>query len=316
MKRILLPCLALLIALLALPAGASAKPQVGISENQPSMFSDPLFGQLGVKRVRLVTAWNALSRQGDDERSRVTQYLEAAKAQGVEVLVTFEHGRGAAEVCKKKSNRKLPQCYLPTVAEYEANFKLFRATFPWVRVFAPWNEVNHFTQGTARDPKRAAQFSNVAARNCSGCTIIAADILDQADSTKAKKPTFKATTKYIKRFRKSLKIPRKICGIHNYSDTNRFRTTGTKAIIKALGCKQIWLTETGGIASFGSFKFDLKRQLKATKFMFKAAGKIKKIKRVYVYTYFGGVTPRFDAGIVDNGKTRPAYTEVRKQLKR
>jgi hypothetical protein len=34
-------------------------------------------------------------------------------------------------------------------------------------------------------------------------------------------------------------VPRKICGIHNYSDVNRFRDTGTRAIIRALGCRQI-----------------------------------------------------------------------------
>lgn len=315
--RRLLPVLCLLLVL-AVPAAApaAAGPQVGISENQPQMFSDPNFAGLGAKKVRLVTAWNVLTRAGDDERNRVDEYLKAAQARGIEVLVTFEHARGAADVCNVKANQTtLPQCQLPSVADYEANFKLFRATYPWVRTYAPWNEINHFTQPTARDPKRAAEFTNVAARNCAGCTVVVADILDQADSAKAKKPKFKSTTRYIKAFRKGLKVPRKVCGIHNYSDTNRFRTTGTKAIVKALGCKQIWLTETGGIAAFGSFKFDLKRQLKATKYMFTSARKIKQIKRLYVYTYFGGHTPRFDAGLVAATGLRPAYAEVKKRMR-
>jgi len=317
MRRSLILCLpALLLALIA-PAGASAAFEVGISESQPSMFSHPMFGQLGVKRTRVVVSYNVLTRAGDDEKIRLTQYLAAAQAQGVEPLVSFEHARGAAEVCKKKSQRRQPQCWLPSVKEYELNFRLFRERFPWVTTFSPWNEVNHFTQPTAKSPKRAAQFTNSVAKLCPTCTIVAADILDQADNTKAKKPTFKSTARYIKAFRKSLKVPRKICGIHNYSDTNRFRDTGTKALSKALGCKQIWLTETGGIAKFGAFKFDTKRQLKATKYMFKLARKNKRIKRLYVYTFFGNTTPRFDAGLVDakqGDKLRPAFAEVVKQV--
>ena len=103
--------------------------------------------------------------------------------------------------------------------------------------------------------------------------------------------------------------------LHNYSDINRFRSTGTKAIIKALGCKQIWLTEAGGIYKFASFKASESRQLKATKYMFKLARANKRIKRLYVYTWFGGVTSRFDAGLVAGGKARKAYGEVRKRVK-
>ena len=318
MRRLPLLCLPLLLLALAAPAGASAAPlEIGISESQPSMFSHPLFAQLGIKRTRVVVSYNVLTRVGDDEKMRLTQYLHQAQLQGVEPLVTFEHARGAAEVCKKKANRRLPQCWLPSVADFELNFRLFRERFPWVTTFAPWNEANHFTQPTARNPKRAAQFTNSVAKLCPTCTIVAADILDQADNTKAKKPTFKATTRYVKAFRKALKVPRKICGIHNYSDTNRFRDTGTKAITKALGCKQIWLTETGGIAKFGQFKFDTKRQLKATKYMFKLARANKRIKRLYVYTFFGNTTPRFDAGLVDakqGDALRPAFAEVKKQV--
>ena len=142
-----------------------------------------------------------------------------------------------------------------------------------------------------------------------------ADILDQADSLRVKRTTYRSTTRYIQRFKKALKAPRTICGLHNYSDTNRFRDRGTKAIIKALKCKEIWLTETGGIYKFASFKASQKRQLKATKYMFKLANRNKRIKRLYIYTWFGKVTPRFDAGLVANGKPRSAYNEVKKRLR-
>ncbi|HEX8102936.1 MAG TPA: hypothetical protein VF533_10000 [Solirubrobacteraceae bacterium] len=318
MRRLPLLLLSGLLLVLTLPSAASAKLRIGISESQPSMFQSPQFAQTGVKNTRVVVSWNVLARatQGDDEINRVTEYLETARRLGVEALVTFEHARGAAEECRL--NRSLPQCYLPTVAEYKASFLAFRARFPWVHTYSPWNEVNHHTQPTSKNPKRAAKFTNVAAKNCRGCTIVVADILDQADKVTAKKPKFKSTTRYIKKFKKALRVKRKLCGIHNYSDTNRFRKAGTKALAKALKCKKLWLTETGGIAKFASFKFSTKRQLKATKYMFKLARSMKKVKRIYVFTFFGGATPRFDAGLVDTAKAgapRPAFREVVKQIK-
>jgi hypothetical protein len=186
-----------------------------------------------------------------------------------------------------------------------------------VRAYVPWNEINHFTQPTYRDPKAAARFTQIVRRNCRGCKVVVADILDRADNARARKPRYRSTLRYIKRLRKALKAPRRICGLHNYSDTNRYRDRGTKQIIKALGCREIWLTETGGIYKFraGGLKVSAKRQLQATKFMFKLARRFKRIERLYVYTWFGAVTPRFDAGLVANGKVRPAYREVARRLR-
>ncbi len=312
MRSRLLPLALALFSLLLVPSAAQAKLTVGISENQPSLFSQPLFQQLDAKHVRVVASWNVMTSK-DDELPRLTQYLQAAQSQGIQPLVTFEHARGDAGICKRRANRRKSQCVLPSARAYERNFKLFRAAFPSVKTFAPFNEVNHFTQPTWRNPRAAARFSDIARRNCKGCKIVVADILDAADSTRSKRPTFRNTVRYVKAFRRALKSPRTICGVHNYSDVNRFRDTGTKAIIKALGCREIWLTETGGVYKFGSFKASQSRQLRATKYMFKIARKNRRIKRLYVYTYFGAVND-FDSGLVANGKPRRAYKEVKKRI--
>ena len=125
----------------------------------------------------------------------------------------------------------------------------------------PWNEINHFTQPTSRNPKAAAKFTRIVRKHCFGCKVVVADVLDQADHPRAKKPTYRRTLRYIKQYRHALRAPRTICGLHNYSDVNRFRDTGTKKIIKALGCKQIWLTESGGIYKFAGFGTNARRQL-------------------------------------------------------
>ncbi len=311
--RLLTPLLSAL-ALLALPAGAPAALTVGIGENNPQMFSDPLFTQLGAKHARVVVSWNVATRRGDDEINRVTQYLAAAQAAGVRPLVTFEHARGDATICNKRRNRRKAQCRLPSAKAYERNLRAFKALFPSVRDVVAWNEINHFTQPTYKNPKAAARFTQIARKVFRGATVVAADILDQADNTRAARPTFRSATRYIARFRRFYKGPRKICGVHNYSDINRFRSTGTRAIIKALGCRQIWLTEAGGIYKFDRFKASQNRQLRATKYMFRLARSNRRIKRLYVYTWFGGVTSRFDAGLVAGGKARKAYREVRKRI--
>ena len=301
------------VALLTVPAGAHAALTVGIAENNPDMFVDPLFAQTGAGHARVVVSWNVASAR-NDEINRVIDYMHRAQAAGVTPLVTFEHARGDATVCNKRKNRKRAQCRLPTAKQYEKAIKAFKALFPGVRNVVPWNEINHFTQPTSKNPKAAARFTQIARKVFKGATVVAADILDQADNTRAKRPTFRSTTRYIKAFRRYYKGPRSVCGVHNYSDINRFRSTGTRAIVKALGCKQIWLTEAGGIYKFASFKASQSRQLKATKYMFKLAKGIKKIKRLYVYTWFGGVTSRFDAGLVAKGKPRRAYAEVLKRI--
>ena len=312
--RLLTPLFSAL-ALLAAPAGAQAALTVGIGENDPRMFSDPLFAQLGAKHARVVVSWNVLTRRGDDEAIRVTQYLDAARAAGVRPLVTFEHARGDATICNRRQNRRKAQCRLPSAKAYEKNLRAFKQRFPEVRDIVAWNEINHFTQPTYRNPRAAARFTQIARKVFKGGTVVAADILDQADNTRARRPTFRSATRYIARFRRYYKGPRKVCGVHNYSDVNRFRSTGTRAIVNALGCRQIWLTEAGGIYKFGSFKASQQRQLRATKYMFRLARSIKAIKRLYVYTWFGGVTSRFDAGLVAGGKARKAYGEVRKRVR-
>ena len=305
-----------ILSLLAVPAAAQAKLTVGIAENNPRLFDDPLFDQMGAKHARLVVSWNVATAK-NDEINRVIHYLQLAQLHGVTPLVTFEHARGDATICNRRKNRKKAQCKLPTAKQYEKNLRAFKKLFPEVRNVVAWNEINHFTQPTYKNPKAAARFTMIARKVFKGGTVVAADILDQADNVRAKRPTFRSTTRYIQAFRKAYKGPRSICGVHNYSDTNRFRQTGTKAIIKALGCKQIWLTETGGLYKFVGYKADQKRQLRATKYMFKVAKANKKIKRAYVYSWFGAPrSARFDSGIVGtDGKPRRAYAEVRKHVK-
>ena len=334
MRLKLLFVLALLV--FALPASASAALKVGMSENNPQMFIDPNYLALDAKITRIVTAYDSATEatKGDNEIStRVKPYIDAATALGIDVLVTFEHSRGNAEICKNRANRDQQQCKLPTVEEYEQNIAAFLQLFPQVRTIAAWNEANHNTQPTYKSGKTAAQFAKSAEKVCAAmqrdCKIVALDLLDQADNVRAKRPKFKSLTRYVKAFRKAYGKKPALCGLHTYSDANRFRMDGTKAMIKAAGCKKYWVTESGGMYDFASFwskktrkQYKCKNagacQLKAVKYLFKILKKYSsKIDRAYIHSFYGSHSPRFDAGIVLGapGQTttpRSAYKEVKK----
>ncbi len=55
--------------------------QVGIAENKPELFHDPLFTELGVKHARVVVSYDVMTSR-DDELQRVTDYLTAARSRG------------------------------------------------------------------------------------------------------------------------------------------------------------------------------------------------------------------------------------------
>ena len=296
MRKLL--CLALLCSFAAFAAPAQAV-TYGLSENQDSMFSNPLFAPLGVKHVRLVVSYDVMTNSAFDdgeELQRVARYFAAADALGIKVLVSFNHSRGDWRVCLKRSNRNMKICKLPSVNAYKTNVKAFLDAFDPESVSA-WNEINHRSQPTWNNPKRAAQFAKAAKKLFRG-PVVEADLLDAG---------FKKS--YAKRFRRALGKRPAICGLHNYADVNRNRTSGTRTMMKALKCKKYWWTETGGQYKGASFSPSESRQAASTKRMFKYARKFK-AQRVYNYSFLGSPKDIFDAGLInaDTGKPRKSYT--------
>jgi hypothetical protein len=281
----------------AVPASSDAY-VTAIGDQQFGMFTDPLFTPLHINRVRYIAPYDAAVK-ADFERRDVDLFLAAAKASHAKVLVSFSHSR-----------RKGLTKHLPSVREFRKDFKAFKTGYPQVKEYSPWNEANHSSQPTAHNPKRAAELFIALKRNCKGCTIVALDVLDSTNVA--------STVKYIKTFQKYAKKGKpKIWGLHNYSDTNRFRNKGTKTILKAVK-GDLWLTETGGVVKFGGdFPYDEDRAAKALTYLFtKLAPSNKRIKRLYLYQWSGAeVGARFDAGLLGpTGLPRPGYFVVRKKL--
>jgi hypothetical protein len=298
-----------LLAALAATPNAMAATAIGIGDQSAHMFTQQPFKDLKIKKVRYFIRWNAASNKG--ELNRADEYVAAARANGAKVLMHISTDDLRAKKAK-----------LPSVAQYRSAVgklvKRYKAK--GVKEWGVWNEANHKTQPTYKSPKRAAEFFVAMRSLCKGCTIVALDVLDQAGSDRYIASWFKALGS-----RKSLV---KVVGIHNYSDTNRFRSTGTAKILKAVKKynkkTDFWLTETGGLAAFGgSFACNFTRQDKAVKYMFSLVKKYKNdITRLYSYNYFGTSQAdcearKFDAGLVDqNGTPRAAYTTFKKEAAR
>ena len=264
---------------------------VGIGEQGAAMFRSPLFEALEIKHARLVVAYDAVRVKF--EREIVDNWLEEADRAGAEPFITFQHSR-------VKPRR------LPSVDEFRDDFRAFRKRYPQVRVYAPWNEVNHDTQPTAKSPARAAEYYNVVKQECDDCTVLAGDVLDQA-----------GMTTYLAEYRRNLDGEPRIWGLHNYADANRFRKRGLRALLKAVD-GEVWLTETGGLVEFGrSFPRSEKRAARAVEFALDLAADTPRVARVYLYNWTGTEPgARFDAGLVGpDGKPRKAYAEVRKHVK-
>ena len=69
----------------AAPQKSEAAVLVGIGDQDGSMFSDPLFTQIGFKRARYFPSWNVAFKA--QEATWLDQWLGAAQAHGVEPLI-------------------------------------------------------------------------------------------------------------------------------------------------------------------------------------------------------------------------------------
>jgi hypothetical protein len=267
-------------------------PAIGISDQQAVTFTDPLFQVLKIKYARLVTPWNSIFT----EPARLDAWLQAARAHGARPLVSFERARG--DKCPSKP------CKAASVARYKKAWTAFHKKYPWVKDISPWNEINSATQPTGKRPDLAASYYNVVRAKCRGCSIVAADLLDASN-----------IRRYVGSFLKKAKGKPRLWGLHNYTDTNRFRSRGTKALLQTVK-GTVWLTETGGVVKFTtqSGKVALpkseSRAKKAMDYMFRLAeANAKRIKRIYVYQWkINNVFDRFDAGVVrPDGTPRPSF---------
>lgn len=277
---------------------AESKALVGVGDNSPNMFLDANFRSLGTKISRKIIPYDYYNSKF--ELDQLGAWLNNAQALGIEPLISFQHSM----VNRSK---------LPSVAEFKQTLKHFRTNYPNVKTISPWNEANHVTQPTFRNPKRAAEFFNATKAACKGCKIVAADVLDQSNMLP-----------WLKTFKKHAKKP-KIWGLHSYADSNKPIPWGKSATKKLLGAVkgEVWLTEVGGLVAFkNNFPYNEKRAAKAVRKTLQLSKRSPRIKRTYLYCWYGAVQPAtvppylWDSGLVSaSGAPRPGLDVLRKWMK-
>jgi len=178
-----------------------------------------------------------------------------------------------------------------------------------------WNEANHASQPTWNSPRTAAAYYRQMRSICRGCRIVALDVLDQA-----------GVARYITRFytslSPSLRRDARFVGIHNYSDVNRHRTSGTRDIMRTVRRfvpkPRFWLTETGGVVRLGrTFRCSTRRAANRISYLLDVLRTYRRqIDRAYLYNWYGtACRTRMDTGIVNSeGKRRHGYDALRRGL--
>src|SRR5512132_2707443 len=119
MRRILLP-IAVLVAALAVPAAAGAY-TLGVSDQQASTFTNPLFKPLKFKDARCITPYDVMDSPSD--KALWDAWYTAATAAHRKILISFEHSH--------RSNSRALKA--PSVAAYTKELKKFKAAYPRVK---------------------------------------------------------------------------------------------------------------------------------------------------------------------------------------
>jgi len=296
----------------ALSAGTKSRPKAhaasssyltGIADEETEMFSDPLWKQLHTHITRYIVPYDAAVR--GYSLMKADAWIHAAEAQHQQVLVSFYH----SEYTPTK---------MPSIKTYEQDTKKFMELFPNVHQYQPWDETNRgnvrysYEKYNSPTAIESAEYYKALRHVCPKCTILGLDILDQNEVG--------PTIHYINEFKaeiRRLRMPMPtLWGLHNYSDTNRFSSERTTAILAVIP-GDVWLTETGGIVKFGGafpnvHGEGLKRAAKALGFMFSIASAHARIKRLYIYQWTGGTSSTiFDSGLTDaKHRPRPGYVIV------
>ena len=280
------------------PVTGATTAKIGIADQKASAFDDVRLRQLGIRQVRRSVPWDVL--RFPDQAAELVRWIEGARTAGAEALITFARSRNEAR-------RHSP----PGPTEFLDEFRRFRARFPTVRNYVAWNEANHCGEGTCRKPQLVARYYNAIRRNCPGCKVVAADLLDQPN-----------LVSWARAFRRAARFEPRYWGLHNYVGANRFDATRTAQLLRAVK-GEVWLTETGGLVARRNSSPTKLRQGRAhaaqvTRFIFDRLARLSpRITRVYLYHWSSSTpTDTWDSALIgSDGTPRPALAVVRRVLR-
>jgi hypothetical protein len=275
---------------------------IGIGEQKPSMFEDSRWKRLWLREARYITPWDVLRDR--DQLEKLDTWMEAARESHTRVLLGFD---------RSLRSRKLRRT-LPTATRFAREFRRLRKRYPEVRDWITWNEANHPLQPTAKRPRKVAIYHGIMVRNCRGCRIVAADVLD-----------IRSMGPWIRRFKRYTTERPRVWGLHNYGDTNQRKSKATRKFLRLTRRGQVWFTEAGGLVLRREyagatvereFRYSRRHAARSTKHVFKLACLSRRIRRVYLYHWQAPVkVTNWDSAFISpRGKARPAFRTLKRQL--
>jgi hypothetical protein len=276
---------------------------LGLIENNAEMFSQSDYQRLGIRTVRMTTAWNSIYT----DPQGLEAWIQAAQDAHAQPLIAFTHADG--DECYHGRPHGGHPCTLPSVRHYKRAMRAFHRKYPRIHTIQPWNEENASSQPTysiRRGAKRAAQYYNADVRIFGHRNkITAADLLAQGP---------RQLRRWARHFLYYAHGRPRLWGVHNYPDLNRPKrhNKGLKAALKVLPGK-IWLTEAAGLKSLviqatgrQDFAPSEHRQVRGMKQLIRVSRRFRQIRRVYWYSYYPGSI--FDSGLVNaQGTPRKVY---------
>jgi hypothetical protein len=291
LSRVVSAALAVAAVSTGVPSGAHAAVITGVSDQRATFFDSPAYRALEINDVRLVVPWDAGTREGP-----WNGWIARALRDGARVQVALEHGPGSR--CPDSP------CPLPSTAAYGDALAALLATYPAIREITPWNEPNHNSQPTFRNPSAAAAYYEEARVRCAGCTIVAGDLLDDG-----------ALFGYLSAYKAALTSTPRVWGVHNYFDATYFQSRGVETMLRETS-GALWLNETGGIISFtpgtgGGLPYDEQRAADSVRWLYDLVDRRPAVERMYLYQWQGARDNGFDSGLLGyDGTPRPSYSVV------
>lgn len=281
-------------------AGARRELEIGIADQKASVFGDARLRRLDLRYARRSVHWDALRFPA--QRREFEAWLDGVRDMGAEPLITFSQG------ARRSGRRYRP----PAVPEFMRQFRRFRRRYPDVQAYSTWNEANMCGAGLCDRPELAAAYFNAMRHNCRDCRVLAVDLVDQ-DNMIA----------WVRAFRRATDVDPRLWGLHDYIDANRFETTRTAALLRAVH-GEIWLTEVGGIVarrngSHVPLPQGKAHAARATRFIFDRLAPLSpRITRVYIY-HWRSSTRRdtWDSAFIgSDGSRRPSLGVLERFLAR
>lgn len=241
---------------------------IGIASGHPGFMDHPDIdrffesstGERHFRMAHMYAPWN-VALEDSERRQELIQWLARAAAHGIEPVVAFNPARlpgGDFDTDR------------PSVAELQAAFDAFRATWPEVVTFLAWNEPNATV--TRVEPERAADYYLMMSARCGqDCRVAAGNLRGwfPADTDALRMgpggpddPTCGASGSYLDRYKCRLAAAGHrpaIWAFHPYLDGYNYRERSshcsdasscqTKLLMASLGGSwsdsEVWMTETG-----------------------------------------------------------------------